>query len=437
MKQKLSLLFGIIILLSTMSCMRDYPNSSDASKEIKISASIDGSSYNGVKTRASNSSWDAGDAIGVFMKKSTNCLSSALKLNVKYITVDGTSTFSPFQSNGINFPFQNEKIDFIAYYPFKEELTDLNYSIDVSNQSNLAEIDLLYADNVKGIDNSTENVNLSFKHQLSKIVLNITMEEGGPDLNGLKAEITDVNTKASFSLVDSSISKENTPRNISFNVSENGTLAEVILLPTKSLTDKKLLFTLGENSYSYNLSNATIKSFEKSTKYTLNVRLKPGVGVALEVVSNSIVDWESESIAEDIDIDEDTIDADIEEGSEDGDGTLGNPYTVEQVEDKVGEKSKWVKGFIVGSYGSTFRRHRFIPGIVDAGLNNIAIATSSTETDLTKTFVIDITGVIGNSINLRDNKDNLREKILLCGDILYPNDNIELKNVKKAILIDK
>lgn len=298
MKLKLGLPIAIVVLLSISSCTKDHPYTSDISKEINVRGSIDGVANSGVKTRASDASWEDGDQIGVFMRRTETDLSSALAVNVPY-TTDGSDSFTPV-SSGILLPFQNEMVSFIAYYPYTASLDGLNYSIDVSDQSNLADIDLMYAYNEEGI-NSTTDVNLTFVHQLSKIDLSITMMAGGPGLNGLRVEITDINTKASFSLNDGSIinESESSPQNISFQVNGDGSLAQAILLPNKSLTNKKLVFTLGEISYSYNLSNATIEKFDKSTKYILKVNLKPGVGNPVVISDASIVDW-TEELIEDI-----------------------------------------------------------------------------------------------------------------------------------------
>ena len=426
--------------------MQDYPNPSDIIKEINVFAFIDGSSNYGVKTRASNSSWDKNDEIGIFMMKANSPLSSALASNAKYVTKEGSPFFSPALSHEIHFPFHEEMVDFLAYYPYKETLDNLNYSIDVSDQSTLERIDLLYANNVKGVVSSNKDVNLTFKHQLTKVILNITKEEGGPDLDGLKAEITNQNTKATFSLVNGTIDNENEPANISFNVSSDGTIAQAILLPTASLIDKKLMITLGTSTYSYDLGeNKTIKSFDASTKYILKVGLKSGIGVTVENVSTTIEDW-LEGPTEEVTADEELQNQPDNppkelpgEEPQEGDGSETNPYTVEQAQIRTGEKEKWVKGYIVGSYGIGFRKKNFIYGTDNSGLMNIAIASIITETAFEKTFLIDYRTPsnqdVAKIVNLQKNSDLIFKEICLLGNIeLDTNGDIMLKKIKTAII---
>ncbi len=455
MKYKFSSFLAIIALLSVSSCMQDHPNPLDVSKEIKVSACIESTSNSVIKTRASDISWDKGDAIGLFMKTTGTTLSlPALATNAKYVTTEVLYNFSPTESNAIHFPFYNEKVDFIAYYPYKADLVNLIYKIDVSQQSTLSDIDLLYSNNVTAINSSTEDVKLNFKHQLSKIILNITMEAGGPDLTELKAEITDLNTKADFSLVDGNISNETDVANITFNIAGDGTIAQAIVLPKTSLIDKTLNFTLGEFTYSYVFKTTTIKPFENASIYTLNVKLKPGVGASIDETSTSIEPWQDGN-SEDIDAVGNSSNNNTDsppsttpgEGETDGgdegdstivkgDGTKEKPYTVEEALLKVGETKKWVKGYIVGYYGTSIRRDSFNRGVKDALESNIAIAFLSTEANAEMTFPVNLdkTSAVRAKINLKGNPDNFEKTVFLYGDIQKIQEKPGLINVTEAII---
>ncbi len=424
--------------------MQDHPNHLDMIKEINVYASIENSSIPISQTRASNSVWDKNDVIGIFMTKANSPLSSALASNAKYVTTDGTPIFLPVASHEIYFPFNEEMVDFIAYYPYKETLDNLNYSIDVSDQTTLEHIDLLYANNVKEVVSSNKNINLTFKHQLSKVILNITKEGVTSDLAGLKAEITNQNTKATFSLANGTISNENEPANISFSVSSDGAIAQAILLPTASLIDKKLKLTLGASTYSYDLGeNKTITSFDASTKYSLKVVLKEGVGVTLENLSTNIEDWlegPTENITADEELQNQPDNPPEElpgEEPQEGDGSEVNPYTVEQAQMITEEKKVWVKGYIVGYYTGS-KKKTFFNGILNARSLNIAIASSALEEDPNMTFQIDLLNNahkdIKEKIDLKNNPKNFLEKIALFGDIENYLGEIMLKNVKSAII---
>ena len=445
---------AIFGMLSLTSCMQDHPSPSDVQNEIKVSASIEGATNVGVKTRVTGDSWNDGDAIGIFMKKSESTLSlPALAENAKYVNT-GSSGFFPAQSNEIYFPFNDDKVDFIAYYPHTNLLDDLNYLVDVSDQSYLSDIDLLYSNNANGINASNGEVNLTFKHQLSKIILNISMaDDSDYDLTGLKAEITNVNTKASFSLVNGELSIGSEPKGVSFKMSDDGKSAQAILLPASSLESMSLVLTLEGISYSLNLSEAkSITSFVKSTKHTLNITLKPGESPEIESMTATIEDW-VEGPTEDFIADEDSSytppgkpgegDGDNEEdlnGGEDdqyvGDGSKDYPYTVTQAKEITSENRVWVKGYIVGYYGLT-GENSFNSG--DNNVYNVAIADSSIEDDYINTFRIDFwdNTDLGNTIRLKENPDNILKMAYFFGYIVKnPRDISVLKNVTEAFIVN-
>lgn len=445
---------AIFGMLSLTSCMQDHPSPSDVQKEIKVSASIEGATNVGVKTRVTGDSWNDGDAIGIFMKKSESTLSlPALAENAKYVNT-GSSGFFPAQSNEIYFPFNDDKVDFIAYYPHTNLLDDLNYLVDVSDQSYLSDIDLLYSNNANGINASNGEVNLTFKHQLSKIILNISMaDDSDYDLTGLKAEITNVNTTASFSLIDGTIANESGSKDVSFKMSDDGKSAQAILLPASSLESMSLVLTLEGISYSLNLSEAKrITSFVKSTKHTLNITLKPGESPEIESMTATIEDW-IDGKTEDLIAEENSTytppgkpgegDGDDEEdlnGGEDdqyvGDGSKDYPYTVTQAKEITSENRVWVKGYIVGYYGLT-GENSFNSG--DNNVYNVAIADSSIEDDYINTFRIDFWDNIdlGNTIRLKENPDNILKMAYFFGYIVKnPRDISVLENVTKAFIVN-
>lgn len=131
------------------------------------------------QTRVTNNAWDEDDAIGIFALKPDQPLTEAGifdgKNNVQYVS-DAQGKFTPVAAP-INFP-ENGNLDFIAYYPFKNALSDFVYNIDISTQANPANIDFLYSNNAKGKNGDNPFVNLGFKHMLSRLVFNVTLEDG-------------------------------------------------------------------------------------------------------------------------------------------------------------------------------------------------------------------------------------------------------------------
>ncbi|MDE7118795.1 MAG: fimbrillin family protein, partial [Bacteroidaceae bacterium] len=126
-------------------------------------------------TRASGTSWDAGDQIGITMDDRY--------VNMEYTT---ESTDGKFTGTTMYFKNKREPVTLIAYYPFAGEEGTAQTSITASTTAdrqtpkNQPKIDFLYAtkENVTGSD---PNVNLTFSHKMSK--LTFTFKEGNKGTN--------------------------------------------------------------------------------------------------------------------------------------------------------------------------------------------------------------------------------------------------------------
>lgn len=452
---------AIATLLSFISCSQDDPAEEDVRKEVKVTATFKGlSAARNATTRVTDNSWENVDAIGLFMMKSGVALDQdALANNVKY-TFDSGEIFNNASENKIYFPFNKEKVDFISYYPFRETLNDLTYEIDVSSQANLSDIDLLYSDNVKSANSTHDVINLHFKHQLSKVIINLDAGDTENDLNVFTATITNVNRKASFLLCDGSITIENDSGDIDFHVDNENKRAEAILLPNDDLSESELFITVDGVSYSLSLKNTTTgNAFDQSQKYTYSIKLREGQGPVLDGLTATIEDWTDNKI-DDVYADEvpasedgensnpaeDEGEGEIDEGEvnnpenpeDDGNsetdiegeaGTKENPYTIAQLLEKmykedatseeylVYENEVWIEGYIVGGYNS---KNEF--SINYKTYPNIALADLSPETSGDKTFAVDLSKNNGCPSKFSDvlkltGNDNLSKKVLLLGDI--------------------
>ena len=445
------LLSAIVMLLSYSSCKKDNQIEEGIRKEVKVTASFKSlTSTSSVTTRAVDNAWESGDAIGIFMKTAgSDLLQPALAENAKYVTTD-LSTFTPAtEGDKIYYPFDKSEVDFISYYPYTAALGGLNYEIDVADQTNLAAIDLLYSNNVKAVNSTKENINLSFEHQLTKVVLKIATNHTEKELTDLSAKITTVNTKASFSLVDGSMSIVSEPEDVSFKVDSTGTVAEAIVLPTDILTDKKIVITIDGTNYSYLLSNSTtIKSFDKSKKCEYTVTIEPTHGPLINNVTAEITDWTT--VSDDITVVEDSSatnpDGDSGEGGTppedetptEGNGTKESPYSIAQVKEMTEGTGIWVKGYIVGGYKSEFTA--FSRTNTSLSEKHLALADLPEESSGNMTFPVDLLeGGVANimdKLNLKKNFQNLEKSVLLRGDIgrcgiMEP---LGLINIKKAFL---
>lgn len=460
MKHNFLLLASVIGMLSFSSCAKDHASelevgkevdkevNQEVKKEVKVSATFNGLISGGVTSRATGTSWATGDAIGLFMKTAGTTLTQpTLAQNVKF-TSDGSTTFTSPVDNKIYYPFNKLNVDFISYYPYTAALVGLNYPIDLTNQANLAALDLMYSDNVKAVNSDNAGVDLNMTHQLTKVIFKITKNNSGKNLAGLKAKVTNVFTKAPFSLIDGTLGENSVLHDVSLNVNSEGTLFEAILLPDTDLRDNTLVITIGETNYTYPLSSTEVKRFDKSTKCEFDITLQAGQGPILEGVTVTVTDWIS--VKEDITVTEDPstppgesggvegggTDGDetggddtppVVEGDDtppaiaDGDGTEANPYSINQaLLIKEAKRRVWIKGYIVGMYNNVGKSY-FITTAEGGQKHYLAVASLVNETDGQKTFPINLSETFSlylmKAINLQDNPKHFNKAIIINGDI--------------------
>lgn len=403
-----TLFFYLLISLIFSSCEGDTPDPLGfIAKEIQLNATIEG-----LQTRASGSAWDKGDVIGVYMKKSGEALtSSSLAQNIQYQTT-GTSAFSPAKgAKTITFPLDGSNVDFISYYPYKEDIANFIYPVDLSNQSVQANIDLLYSDNAKAFNAGNPAINMQFSHQLSKIMLQIE-HEFEPSLGDIEVIITNAATKANFNLTNGTLSTPSATGNIPCMVSSDGLTAEAILLPTSNLSGMEFWFVLDNEAFKIPLSSLPeIQAFNKSTRYTYNIYLDSDLIAA--ITTGEISDWTEGPSGS----------ATIPTTNEDPPripGSKRTPYTISEAQAKPGKADVWVEGYIVG-YFSSSSMNSFstdLSGNTTISQSNLALATIQGETDLEKIIPVMLgSGSVRDKLNLRVNPENLNKKVKISGDL--------------------
>lgn len=401
--KKILLLFSCIIICS---CEGDKVDTTNGEKSLQLQAEIEGP-----KTRASMTSWEKDDAIGVYMVKAGQPLnSSRIRENVKYVTT-GTSAFKPEnEAEEITLPFDGTDVDFIGYYPYQTVIENYLFPIDLSNQSVQAKIDLMYSNNKKNANSINPNVVLQFTHQLSKVELKI-QKDNLTKINDLSVILTNAGTNADFNLVNGTLSTISKRDNIQFKVSTDGLSAEAILLPEADLSGKELWFIIGENEaevYKYPLTgNIEIKSFEKSTKYLYDVNLFTDKTVM--VTESNITGW--------IDGPSSYVQADLTtEKPPLIKGSKKDPFTVMELHTNQDKLGVWVVGYIVGaSTGSSI--NNFTSDLSLTPKTNIVMADNKNETDITKMIAVELpSGKLRDALNLNENPGNLNKKLSIKGN---------------------
>lgn len=300
--KKIQLLLPALGMMLFASCTKqadcpdDHPIYGDG--HVRFSSTI------ATQTRATGTTWDQADAIGVYAITAGQALGDANiyegKANVKHTTAvaGAQGSFVPATAgDAISFP-EAGALDFMAYYPYRASLEGFAYPIDVARQSPSKDIDLLYSNNAKNQSKSGANgiVSLNFKHMLSLVVLNISAGTGVSDLTGLSTEIAGLKTDGRMSLVDGAITLGSATATLTPESAVTGTTATIaaIVVPGQDLGTAKFVFTLGGKTYEW---TADTQMLVGGKKYTYPLRLENKGGSTPTVVEakfegSTISDWE-------------------------------------------------------------------------------------------------------------------------------------------------
>lgn len=295
MKSKRQCILAAVTLLLLAGCSNNNEVATPDSNA-RVALQVNG----GILTRAAGNKWNAGDAIGIYMVKHGTTTISEGAENRLYSTTDGSSTFSSSKETTIYFSKDGGLVDFLAYYPYRETLTEGALTLNVSDQTNLSAIDLMSAKvqstPEKPMDKNHPQVALNFTHMLTKLELNIATGNGmsTDELKGLKVEITNQRTEGSFDPLYEAHEVLDTPaKTVALNTNADGTQAQAILLPTTAAGDinpiirgRELIFTLAGNKV-FKWSVPDEKSFERGDRNIYNITINR---TSLAVTA-TITDW--------------------------------------------------------------------------------------------------------------------------------------------------
>lgn len=263
MYKRLFTAYGLLTLLITLgSCSSD---------ETLATERTDITFETGVAQRVMNTTWDAGDKIGVFMVKNGTGLDASGIVgggdNVVYTTTTGNGTFTP-TAGGLKFPADGTAVDFIAYYPYTGSLDNYTYAVDLTDQRRPSTIDLLYANDAKGFSQSSNIVRLNFRHQLVRVELTIKSADN-KQLTGVKVALNDQPLRATFDLNTGTFSQIAADRGtIAMNATSAGTLltATAFILPGQRDITVTITATDGTTKQITLDANKNLKQGDKYTK---------------------------------------------------------------------------------------------------------------------------------------------------------------------------
>ena len=311
--------FTLIVIIAALciSCDDSQVDNGQQGQIITFSSGI--SDYH-TRVNTAGNGWVVGDSVGIYMLK--NGTTTATSENMKHsATTAGSSTsFSP--ETPMYYPTDDSAVDFIAYHPFSRNVVGMKYPINLTSQQDQSVLDLMYAESYSSKNEGYTQAHgsavvLTFKHMLSKVIMNVTVSDTSADTDNMTAVIKGMDRVAEFDLTTGVTSAQSSNGDIVPCSTTTG--YEAILFPVDELTNTHTVeFTVGGKTYIWVMNKNTvvnesgsITTFKRGSKYTFNITIANGTVTATAVaVEGSVTPWDDGGEG----------DGKAEEKEDDGDG---------------------------------------------------------------------------------------------------------------------
>lgn len=300
MKKTRLTISGLLALFVFAGCGNDG-NLSGVDNDAPVAIQV----TSGIQTRAYDATWEAGDAIGIFMLN-TGTTTVDTYVNNSYTTT-GNGAFTPsavYQT--VYLPTDGSERDFIAYYPYRSNISSGEnkniYAIDLTQQNPQKNIDLMASttdqiegvSKTEGIDKNDPTVKFRFYHKLSKVYMTIKTGDGfkgdNSELEGLTVKLTGQRTAGTYDVLTGGAVSVTTgdAKDIILLTAADGQSAEAIVMPSDDYTGMQFVFSVvGHNDYVWPLRASKATKFEEGKKYVYDITIHK---TGLEVHS-TIEDW--------------------------------------------------------------------------------------------------------------------------------------------------
>lgn len=282
---KKTLLFGFALGMILSGCNKDEDLNNAGTNGVSFTSYMIGS-------RATDTAWEPNDEIGVYMQNAGS--EGYANVNVKY--ANSEADCNKFTSTSpITYPEGGTgTVNFMAVYPYNGDIADGNYTFTLAD-GDLSKNDIMYASS-PSIASGVTNVNLTFQHKLSKIILQLK-DEQNKAVTGATVSIDNQCVNGVLNVADGTVSVAGDATYTSvlaFAEGENGQY-EVIVIPDEGREGRSIVITTKEGN-TYRCPIGSI-AFGNSQKYTFPVSLQAPASsggetsINLEMGSLNIDDW--------------------------------------------------------------------------------------------------------------------------------------------------
>lgn len=272
MKKLFTTIHLVLLLFIGLGCSTeinesDYEFSGDSGVKVTFSAVINNQN-NTPLGRATGTSWDVGDIIGI------TCGDKQMNVSYEY-TGESENYFKSVDKTQEIWLMGTDEYEVSAYYPYigADGTAPAAINVETKSENQITEIerekiDFLYASSIANRENP--NVELPFNHVMSRIVL--TFKGDGIDLSNIDCYITGLKLEGSFNpnTGETSLNEESAIESVNQVLTEKNNYTMTALFLPQSLSPKGLLIEAGMNGVYYKVELAASDLPELKSGYSYN-----------------------------------------------------------------------------------------------------------------------------------------------------------------------
>lgn len=268
---KKTILFGLAAAMLVTACSEeDDLRQGIAGEGITFTSSV--------MSRATDTSFEAGDAIGVSMYTESGFVGNAT--NVQYTTEDKSGLFTSTNPMTWGAAGSAKTVDFKGVYPYKADaVADGKYSFTLATDdgASLSDNDVMYS-SMTDVAVDSKNVGLTFTHKLVKVVMQVYDQDRNL-LSGAKVKINNQQTSGTLDLADGTVTSTG-DANATLNFASNSDVSggyQTIVMPSAPTQGRVITITYKNVDYPCPVD---MYAFDSGSKMIFSVTLNPKSGTA-------------------------------------------------------------------------------------------------------------------------------------------------------------
>lgn len=267
-----TILFGLAAAMLATACSEeDDLRQGIAGEGITFTSSV--------MSRATDTSFEPKDAIGVSMYTESGFVGNAT--NVQYTTTDG-SGFTSTNPMTWGAAGSAEKVDFKGVYPYKADAVAegiYSFTLATGEGASLSDNDVMYSSTTDATVGS-KNVNLTFTHKLVKVVMKVYDQDRNL-LSNATVKINNQQTSGTLNLADGTVTSTgdaNATLDFASNLNVKGEY-QTIVMPSAATQGRVITITYENVDYPCPVD---MYAFDSGSKMTFSVTLNPESGIVSE-----------------------------------------------------------------------------------------------------------------------------------------------------------